>query len=67
MSPRLIAILTFLVLLMIFTIQNSQTIELNFFFWHFPIPLAILYFVVFILGLLTGLLLNKIYRPKAKS
>ena len=53
-----------LILLVIFTIQNSEIVVIKAFFWIFEIPEALLIIVCIIFGLLIGLLIPK---RKAKS
>ncbi len=44
-------------LVLTFVMQNTATVNFNFFFWTFGLPGALLLLVVFIAGLATGLLL----------
>lgn len=45
-------------LVVLFTVQNIATVELNFFFWSFSMPRAILVFLIFLAGVLTGWILR---------
>ena len=50
-----IALLT--VLLIIFVLQNTEMVIVNFFLWDISIPRALLIFVCFAMGLVFGLLI----------
>lgn len=41
-------------LLFVFAVQNAKTVEIAFFFWDLEISLALLLFVVFVLGGIVG-------------
>lgn len=41
-------------LIVLFTVQNVAIVELNFFFWSFRTPRAILVFLIFLAGVLAG-------------
>lgn len=51
------------ILLVIFTIQNSEIVVIKLFFWIFEIPEALLIIVCIFIGLLIGLLIPK-KKPK---
>lgn len=61
---RIFITILLLILLVIFTIQNSEIVVIKVFFWIFEIPEALLIIVCIIIGLLIGLLIPK---KKVKS
>jgi len=67
MSAKLIAIIVLLILLLIFAIQNTQPVVLNFLFWQIFTSSVLSILVSFIIGLLIGCLLMMIGRMKKKS
>ena len=67
MSARVIAIIGLLILLLIFAIQNTQPVVLNFLFWKVSTSSVLSILVSFIIGLLTGCLLMMAGRMKKKS
>jgi uncharacterized integral membrane protein len=67
MSARVIAIIGLLILLLIFAIQNTQPVVLNFLFWKVSTSSVLSILVSFIIGLLTGCLLMMTGRMKKKS
>lgn len=67
MSAKLIAIIVLLVLLLIFAIQNTQSVVLNFLFWKISTSSVLSILVSFVIGLLIGCLLMMIGRMKRKS
>lgn len=67
MSAKVMAIIVLLILLLIFAIQNTQPVVLNFLFWLISTSSVLSILVSFIIGLLTGCLLMMIGRMKKKS
>ena len=67
MSAKLIAIIVLLILLLIFAIQNTQPVALNFFFWQIFTSSVLSILGSFVIGLLTGCLLMMSGRMKKKS
>jgi uncharacterized integral membrane protein len=67
MSAKVIAIIVLLILLLIFAIQNTQPVVLNFLFWQISTSSVISILVSYIIGLLTGFLLMMTGRMKKKS
>lgn len=54
MKPRLIVTLVLLLLVLLFAIQNSEIVELEFLFWDLVMPRSVLIFVVLTIGVVTG-------------
>ena len=67
MSAKVIGIIGLLILLLIFVIQNTQPVVLNFLFWQIFTSSVLSILVSFVIGLLTGCLLMMIGRMKKKS
>jgi len=67
MSAKVIAVIVLLILLLIFAIQNTQPVILNFLFWQISTSSVLSSLVSFVIGLLTGCLLMMIGRMKKKS
>jgi len=44
-----------LVLVVLFTLQNTETVPISFLFWEFRISRALMIFMVFVIGVLVGL------------
>jgi len=57
MKTKVIIIIVLAVLLIVFVLQNTETVNVNFFFWDLSIPRALLLFVCFALGLIIGLII----------
>ncbi|NIM13353.1 MAG: DUF1049 domain-containing protein [Candidatus Aminicenantes bacterium] len=57
---KFIAGVIFGILVVIFIIQNTEIVEINFLFWTFSIPRALMVFIVFIIGMLLGALLKSL-------
>ena len=66
MSAKVIVLIV-LILLLIFAIQNTQPVVLNFLFWQISTSSVLSILVSFVIGLLTGSLLMMIGRMKKKS
>jgi uncharacterized integral membrane protein len=56
MRWKLYLSLILLTLVLTFVLQNTDRVSFNFLFWTFGLPGALLLLVVFILGIVTGLL-----------
>ena len=67
MSAKAIAIIVLLILLLIFAIQNTQPVVINFLFWQIFTSSVVSILVSFIIGLLTGCLLMMTGTIKEKS
>ena len=51
----------------LFTIQNLVMVEIQFLFWSFSLPRAVLLVVIFAIGFLTGWLVNSYLTHKEKE
>lgn len=67
MRAKVIAIIVLLILMLIFAIQNTQPVVLNFLFWQMSTSSILSILVSFIVGLLTGCLLMMTGRMKNKE
>ena len=56
LNPRMTLILALLFLLILFSIQNSEIIQLRVFFWNVSIPRILLIMGSLIIGVFIGLL-----------
>ena len=50
-----------LILVVLFTLQNTETAPISFLFWEFRISRALMIFAIFAIGVLTGLFLSGFY------
>ena len=57
MKTKIVIIIVLAVLLIIFVLQNTAIVTINFWFWELSIPRALLLFVCFALGLIIGLII----------
>lgn len=68
---QLLAIIAMLLILVIFTLQNSQSVKVTMFFWTFSMSSALVMLLSLILGLLIGWLgiplLNLIRRKNSED
>jgi lipopolysaccharide assembly protein A len=63
-----IIVLSFLFLLFaIIAVQNTTATELKFIFWSIQAPLIVMIVVIFILGLVIGLIFSSNYERKKKK
>jgi uncharacterized integral membrane protein len=63
---KAISALALLLLVVIFTLQNAELIEIRFFLWQVSLSRALVIFLVFALGLISGLIFGTLSRrPKA--
>lgn len=66
MNGKIIGLVIFLVLLLIFVIQNTQAVAIKFLFWEWSTSLAVLVLLTFGIGFLLGRV-SFILRPKNKK
>lgn len=55
------------ILVLIFVMQNTVGVEFNFFFWGGNAPLSVVIIVTFVLGLLSGILYEKVAAHRRKK
>lgn len=51
-------LMVILILVVIFTLQNTEQVDIKFLLWHLSLSRAFMLFLVFIMGMLTGFVLN---------
>ena len=59
MSFKNVASLTVLVLLTIFIVQNFALVSVSFLLWEITLPRSIVLLVVFMVGMLTGMIVSQ--------
>ncbi len=64
---KLVTAVVLLSLFLIFILQNAAPIVVNFLVWEIESPRAMVLFLVFLGGLLTGVLLTLFIRRKRKN
>ena len=67
MYRRLVAGLVMLILVVIFTLQNAEVINVRFLLWQFPLSRALLIFIVFAVGIILGWFLRSWGERKERS
>ena len=67
MRTKIIFIALLFLLFAILAVQNTILTELNFFFWAINTPLIVMIVVIFILGLVIGLISSNMYERKMKK
>jgi uncharacterized integral membrane protein len=58
MNFKIIASMTLLFVVVLFTLQNTETVSLSFFFWEFSLSRALMFFLMLSIGVLTGYILG---------
>jgi len=67
MRTKIIFIALLFLLFAILAAQNTISTELKFFFWAINTPLIVMIVVIFILGLVIGLISSNMYERKMKK
>ncbi len=67
MRIRIFITIILVILLVIFTIQNSEIVSIKMFFWFFEMSRALLIIVCLCIGLLIGLLIPKKKAKRVKN
>lgn len=57
-----IFLILFVILIVIFSIQNSQSITIAFFNWSVKLPVSIIIILIYILGMTTGGIISSVIR-----
>ncbi len=65
MGPKVIGLIILLVFLLIFAIQNTQSVVVKLLFWEISTSAALTILVSYLMGFLTGWLLM-LLKPRAK-
>ncbi len=60
-----ILLILFVILIAIFSVQNSQTVTIEFFNWSVKLPVSIVIILVYILGMTTGGIISSVIRSLA--
>jgi uncharacterized integral membrane protein len=60
MNMKMPAIIFLLLLVVIFTLQNTEQVNINFLFWHVTLSRALMLFLVLTVGLLIGWLMGTV-------
>jgi uncharacterized integral membrane protein len=64
MKIHLIAALVVLLLVVVFAVQNAEVVDVRFLFWKLSMSRALLLFLVFVAGLVSGWLFRNFTQPK---
>lgn len=64
MKSRLTLIMALLLFVVLFTLQNTDVVNIQFFIWSFELSRALMIFLVFTVGILIGLFLGSYQRHK---
>lgn len=67
MRTKLIVISILFLLFAILAVQNTTTTELKIFFWNLSVPLIVLIVVIFIIGLVIGIITCSVYERRKKK
>lgn len=59
MNKKLIFSILLVLLLVIFSVQNSSKCDVHVFFWTIPCPISVLMVILFLMGLLAGVFIRK--------
>ena len=64
MNWKIILILALLLMLVIFVVQNYETVSIQFLFWSFQTSRAIMFYVTLALGVVIGWITAHLFRAK---
>ncbi len=57
MKAKLSFVMVLLLMVVIFTVQNAETVTITFFLWQFTLSRALMFFLIFAVGVLLGFFL----------
>ena len=64
MKVKLIAVFILILLAVIFIVQNAAVVDVRIFFWGISISRVLLMFIILIIGIVAGFLLNSYLRHR---
>lgn len=64
MKRRLSVAMALLLAVVLFTLQNTETVSLRFLFWDFSLSRALMFFLILAVGLLAGFTVGSMQRNK---
>jgi uncharacterized integral membrane protein len=64
---RFVLGIIFGVLMLLFILQNMEIVEITFLFWTLSISRALMVFVIFIIGVLSGIILKSLLGKRGKD
>jgi len=67
MKVKMILGLILVILVVLFTLQNTEVVALRFLWWEFAMSRVLMFLLVFAVGLLTGFLLGSHLRSRPTS
>ncbi|WP_337871713.1 lipopolysaccharide assembly protein LapA domain-containing protein [Ignavibacterium sp.] len=67
MKAKIILMLVLVGIFILFVLQNMEVVNIHFLFFSFPISLVLLLFIVFVIGIIIGMLLPGILSSKQKN
>ena len=67
MNIKLLLGIGLLILVVIFTLQNTQVMTISFLFWTVTLSRALIIFVVLAIGVIVGWILSSLMRPKKQE
>lgn len=67
MNVKLVGVIVVLFVFALFVVQNAQVVTVGFLFWKIEASRAIVLMATFVLGLITGLVVSKIFKRKKQE
>ena len=67
MKAKIILLISLLLCVVVFTLQNTEVVRIRFFFWDFALSRALMIFLVLAVGFLSGLLLGSLSWKLSKT
>lgn len=64
MNKKLIAGVVLIALVISFTLQNTEVVDITFLFWTVSMSRAVMLFIVFLIGLLSGWILHSLNKRR---
>ncbi|MBT8371195.1 MAG: LapA family protein [Deltaproteobacteria bacterium] len=64
MKVKLISVIVVLFVFALFVVQNAQVVTVSFLFWKIEASRAIVLMATFVLGMISGLILTRIFKRK---
>ena len=67
MNAKLITVIVVLFVFALFVVQNAQVVTVGFLFWKIEASRAIVLMATFVLGMISGVIITRIFKKKKQE
>lgn len=67
MKIKIVLVMTLMLFVVLFTLQNTEVVNIKFFLWNYSLSRALLIFLLLAIGVLIGFFLGSLRKPEPDS